>query len=93
MVSVERYAELVERYAEQAEQAELAELVDRPPYDAFSELLLQLGAADDACSELLLRLGADAELAEPQGRLRVARQVLDVVQVGLDLQFDPAKLD
>ena len=93
VVSVERYAELVERYAEQAEQAELAELVDRPPYDAFSELLLQLGAADDACSELLLRLGADAEQAETQGQLRVATQVLDVVQVDLDLQFDPAKLD
>jgi len=105
-------AELVERYAEQAEQAEQAELgeradlpydaiselllelgerVDRPPYDAISELLLELGAAADA--QLLLRLGDDAELAEPQGRLRVARQVIDVVQVGLHLEFDPAKLD
>ena len=102
-------AELVERYAEQVEQAELGERadlpydafselllevgerVDRPPYDGFSELLLELGAAADA--ELLLRLGDDAELAEPQGRLRVARQVIDVVQVGLYLEFDPAKLD
>ena len=109
VVSVERYAELVERYAEQAEQAELGERadlpydaiselllelgerVDRQPYDAISELLLELGAAADA--QLLLRLGDDAELAEPQGRLRVARQENDVVQVGLDLEFDPAKLD
>ena len=61
-------AELVERYAEQAEQAELGERADLP-YDAISELLLEVGERVDrppydGISELLLELGAaaDAEL-------------------------------
>ena len=54
-------AELVERYAEQDEQAELGERADLP-YDAISELLLELGSEYNACLELLVPLAADAEL-------------------------------
>ena len=97
---VERYAERVRRYAEQverlsAEQAEhlYAEQVDRP-YDASSELLVRLGAADDVEPGTTQRQ-AHADLVV--GRLLVARQVLDVVgvdaQVDRDLQADLAKLD
>ena len=95
---VERYAERVERYAEQVERP-LAEQAERL-YDAISELLARLGSDDDAEAELAEPPGTtqrQAHAARVVGRLRVARQVLDVVgvdaQVDRDLQADLAKLD